>query len=200
MTINWETLISSGLGALIGSALTLLATYFSHQLDRDKAKEDEAQLIFGFLQGIHDEIETLWDNYNENVGAHVESLQQGQPFQYYWAVTQEYFTIYTENAHLIGRVDDHDLRKQIVSAYARSKGLIDSYRLNNELVHKYEQAASIYAETQAETHGQQANARMQSMIMYAASLKESHTKVKADVTALLRALRKKGVLANGSET
>ncbi len=197
MTINWDILISTGLGALIGSVLTLIATYVAHKLDRNAVKENERKLVFGFLQGVHDEIETLWDNYQEKVGARVESLQQGQPFQYYWAVTQEYFTIYTENAHLIGMVDEHDLRKQIVSTYARAKGLIDSYRLNNELVHKYEQAALIYAETEEEAHAQQANAIMQGLVTYAVSLKQSHSEVKSDVNILLRSLRKKGVLANG---
>ena len=198
MVINWDTLVSSGLGALIGSVLTLIATYLAHLLDRTKVKENEEKLVFGFLQGIHDEIETLWENYNGKVGVHVESLQQGQPFQYYWAVTQEYFTIYTENAHLIGCIDDHDLRKRIVSTYAKAKGLIDSYRMNNELVHKHEQSELIYEETKEEAHAKQAQAGIQILVSYASALKQSHSEVKADVTALLRALRKKGVLSNGS--
>lgn len=194
MAINGDVLISTGIGAFVGSALTLVATLVAHKLERDKNKEDEDELIFGFLQGIHDEIETLWDNYNEKVGAHVESLQAGQPFANYWAAFQEYFTIYSGNAHLVGRIDDHDLRKQIVSAYARAKGLLDAFRLNNELVHKYEQAALLYQETNNPVHESQTGAHLQALIAYSVSLKQSHMEVKAEVQALLRALRKEGVL------
>ncbi len=74
---EWNVLIQTLIGSLIGSALTLVATYYAHRLERKKDKEDENKLIFGFLQGIHDEVETLWDNYNEKVGTHVESLQDG---------------------------------------------------------------------------------------------------------------------------
>ncbi|MDX8385485.1 MAG: hypothetical protein R8M11_03095 [Gallionella sp.] len=191
MLLDWGTLIS----VLIGGSITLIATLFAHLLVRCKAKDDEKELIFGFLQGIHDELETLWDSYNDKVGAHLESLQQDQPFLFIWPVAQEYFTVYTANAYLIGRVDDHDLRKQIVTTYARAKGLIDSYKLNNELVHEYQQAGLIYAETQNPIHAEQVNALLQKLEMYASSLKLIHSEVKSDVTALLRTLRKKGVLA-----
>jgi hypothetical protein len=198
MTIDWNTLVSTGIGALIGSILTLIATLLAHWLERQKNTDDEEKLIFGYLQGIHDELETLWNNYNEKVGAHVESLQPGQPFLLYWAAFQDYFVIYTQNAHLIGRVENHDLRKQIVSAYSRAKGLMDTYRLNNEILHKYEQAILLHQETNDPVHKSQAEAYLQSLTQYSVSLKQSHMEVKIEVQALLRALLKQGVLSSKS--
>ena len=198
MIINWETLISTGIGALLGSILTLVATFIAHKLDQHRANSNEDKLIHGFLQGIHDEIETLWEDYNEKIGMRLESLTPNQSFNYYWLAYQDYFTIYTSNAHLIGKVDDHDLRKQIVSTYSKAKGLLDSYRMNNEMLHKFEQAAFLHQESGDANHDQQARALLQNLTLYAESLKQSHIAVKADVSSLLRILRKKGVLAVAS--
>ena len=197
--MDWNVVLSTGVGALIGSALTLIATVVAHNLERKKQKQEENRLIFGFLQSVHDEIETLWDTYIEKVGSHVEALQPGQPFEYYWPITQEYFTVYNNNAFLIGRIKDHDLRKLIVSTYSKARGLIDSYRLNNELVHKYEQAVLLHQETNQAVHASHVNARLQALVTYATSLKQSHMEVKSQVQELLRELRKKGVLSQNDE-
>lgn len=108
---NADALISSGVGAFIGSALTLAGAYWVHWLERQDAALKEKEQIFGVLQGIHDEIETLWDSYLSTVGSHVESLREGNALMLYWPVTQDYFTIYNSNASLIGKISDHDLRK-----------------------------------------------------------------------------------------
>ena len=83
-------------------------------------------MLLGILQAIHDEIETLWDNYMDGIGHHTEALADGQPLNIYYPVTQEYFTVYNTNAFFIGRIRDHDLRKLIVSTYSKARGLIDS--------------------------------------------------------------------------
>jgi len=194
MQINWDALWSSGLGALIGSALTLVATYFSFRWQRSHQEERDQEMLHGILQSIHDEIETLWDNYMDNIGHRLEALADSQPLNLYWPVTQEYFTVYNTNAFFIGRVQDHDLRKLIVSTYSKARGLIDSYRLNNDLVQKHEHAFWIFQETQNQIHKANAASRFNALADYAKSLKKGHVEVKAQVQILLRELRKKGVL------
>lgn len=98
MNIDWNTLLTSGIGALIGSALTLLATYFSHRWEVAKQKEKDDQIIMSVLQAIHDEIETLWNAYMEGIGKETEALPDGQPLNMFWPVTQDYFTVYNTNA------------------------------------------------------------------------------------------------------
>ncbi len=77
-----------------------------------------------------------------------------------------------------------------MSTYAKAKGLIDSYRLNNEFVHKYEQAYLLYQETNNKVHDEQAQVRKQSLILYSKLLKQAHMEVKIEVQILLRSLRK----------
>jgi hypothetical protein len=73
--------------------------------------------------------------------------------------------------------------------------MIDSYRLNNELVSKWEYAENLYAETKLEAHKEQAIAHYSALVQYAKSLKELHSSLKQEISTLLRTLRKAGVLS-----
>lgn len=188
--MDLDILISTGVGALVGSVLTLVATLISHYLQCSNQKKKENALIHGFLQSIHAEIETLWDVYQDGMGNHIEVLEDGQPLNYYYPITQEYFAVYATNAILIGKVKDHDLRKNIISTYTKAKGLIDSYRMNNDLVHKYEQSYWRFHETDATIHKANMKAHHQSLVKYAKELKETHHAVKGKVQDLLRELKK----------
>jgi hypothetical protein len=196
---NTDALLSSAIGAFIGSALTLAGAYYSHWLQRRQEAQKEAEHLLGLLQGIHDEIETLWEGYTSSIGAHAEALQDNTPLMAFWPITQDYFTIYNTNAFFIGKIKNHDLRKQIISTYARSKGLIDTYRMNNELLQKYEYATILAQESQSPTHQKNAQARYQSLVQYASQVKLKHVELKIIVAELLRHLRKEGVLStNGT--
>jgi hypothetical protein len=72
--------------------------------------------------------------------------------------------------------------------------MVDSFKLNNDLVSKWEFSEKLYAESQLEVHKQQAIAHHSALVDYATSLKEGHVSFKAEVNDLLRELRKNGVL------
>ncbi len=195
MNPDWNTLLSSGIGALIGSALTLVAAYLSYRWQVSKQDDKDAQMLMGILQAIHDEIETLWDLYMEGIGHKLETLPNGQALNIYYPVTQEYFTVYNTNAFFIDRIKDHDLRKLIVSTYCKARGLIDSYGLNNDFVGKHEHAYWLFQETKNQIHQAAAAGHYRAMVDYAATLRKGHAEMKKQVTDLLRALRKEGVLS-----
>lgn len=200
---NWngDALLSSAVGAFIGSVLTLLGVWMSSHLEKFEREAQNKEELIGFLQGIHDEIETLWDSYTSSIGAQTEALLDNSPLMFFWPITQEYFTIYNTNAHAIGKIKNHDLRRQIVATYAKARGLIDSYRMNNDLIQKYEYIALLFQETNSPSHQANAAARYQSLIQYAAQLRPRHNDLKTMVGDLLRNLRKEGVLApNGSKS
>ncbi len=126
--------------------------------------------------------------------AKVESLNDNEALAFYYPLVSDFFTIYNGNSFLIGRIKDNDLRKQIIKTYTLAKGMVDSFRLNNDLVSKWEFSEKLYAESQLDVHKNQAVAHYQSLIEYAKSLKESHKLLKQETSSLLRALRKNGVL------
>ncbi len=72
--------------------------------------------------------------------------------------------------------------------------MVDSFRLNNDLVGKFEFSNKIFEETQLEVHKQHAVAHFGSLIEYAKTLKSGHSELKKEVSNLLRELRKNGVL------
>jgi len=199
----WDgnALLSSAVGALIGSALTLAGVWISHRLEKAEVERIEKEEVIGFLQGIHDELETLFDSYMSSIGAQTEALQEGTALMFFLPITQDYFTIYNTNARSIGKIKSHDLRKLIVATYAKARGLIDSYRMNNDLLQKFEYAALLFQETGSAVHQTNANARHHSLIQYSAQLKPRHNELKTMVADLLRNLRKEGVLApNGNKS
>ena len=196
---TWNDLLLSSVGGLIGGALTLVGVYCTHWLQSKQNAEKEAEHLLGLLQGIHDEIETLWEVYSSSIGAHVETLQDNSPLMVFWPINQDYFTIYNTNAFFIGKIKSHDIRKSIVATYTQARALIDSYRMNNDMFQKYEYASILAEESQLPVHQKNVQILNQQMVQYASQVKKRHIEFRVMVTELLRSLRKEGVLSiNGS--
>lgn len=182
-------------GACIGGLITILVARQSFQYQKQQVDDNEKKLIQSLLQAIHDEIETVHDRYQETMGVKLENLQDGAGLTFYYPLLSDYFSVYNGNTFLIGRIDNNDLRKQIIKTYTLLKGMVDSFRLNNDLVHKYEYSFKIYDETKTEIHKQHANGHYNVLIDYAKTLKETHKNIKQEISILLRTLRKQGVLS-----
>jgi len=182
-------------GGLVAGYFALESVNRSFNNQREHAEESEKKLIQGFLQAIHDEIETIYERYQETMGSRLESLPDGSALTFYYPVVSDFFSVYNGNTFLIGRIPNNDLRKQIIRTYTLSKGMVDSFRLNNDLVYKFEHSNKIYDETKQEVHKQHAHAHYGSLVEYAKTLKQSHQTLKQEIANLLRALRKQGVLS-----
>jgi len=198
LSFDWTTFGSAITGAVVGGLITgffaIKATSKSFEHQKEHSDENEEQLIRGLLQAIHDEIETINERYQETMGARLESLPEGEALNFYYPLVSDFFTVYNGNSFLIGRIPDNDLRKQIIKTYTMAKGMVDSFRLNNDLVGKFEYSNKIFEETQLEVHKQHAIAHLASLIDYAKILKSTHGELKKEINNLLRELRKNGVL------
>lgn len=189
------TISGAIIGGLIAGKYSLMATRRAHENQKKIADENEAAIIKSLLQAIYDELETVYDRYQETMGSRIESLDKGMPLNFYYPVISDFFTVYHGNSFLIGRIKDHDLRKGIIKTYTLAKGLMDSYRLNNDIVQKYEHWYFVSAETQLEIHKTQAAAYYQSLVSYAEVLKKLHDDLKIDLKSTTRMLNKAGVLS-----
>lgn len=199
MNFDWASFGSAITGAIVGGLITgyfaLETTKRSFKNQRTHADENEAKLIRGLLQAIHDEVETVYDRYQETMGSRLESLGDGGALALYYPLVSDFFSVYNGNSFLIGRIPDNDLRKQIIKTYTLSKGMVDSFRLNNDLVQKFEHSNKVFEETQQEVHKQHAIAHYNALVEYAKTLKQGHAALKQEVSNLLRVLRKHGVLS-----
>lgn len=187
--------VAAVIGGLIAGFFSILATIMAFKNQRTQVDEGEKVIINSLLQAIHDEIETVYERYQETMGARLESLAENEALNFYYPLVSDFFSVYNGNTFLIGRIKNNDLRKQIIKTYTLSKGMADSFRLNNELVHKFEYANKLFEETNQEVHKKHAIAHYSSLISYASTLKQSHTHLKLEISDLLRTLRKNGVLS-----
>ena len=189
-----SSFIGAILGAFVAGYFSLKATQAAHENQKKLTEEHDKKLLTGLLQAIHDEIETVFERYQEAMGARLESLRDGEALTNYYPLVSDFFTIYNSNGFLIGKIPSNDLRKQVIKTYTLSKGIVDSYRMNNDLVAKYEYALKIFEETKSDVHERQVDGQYSMLAEYSKSLKELHKILKLEVSALLRELRKAGVL------
>jgi len=187
--------VASIIGGGLGGWLTIKAADKSHQhalkLEEVRHRDD----VKSFLQAIYDEMDTLWQAYQLGIGQAIGTLKDGEALNLFFPVQQDYFTVYRANARLIGSVDDHNLRRQIVVTYTRSNAIIDSIRLNNHLLAEWDAMQRISLETQNPLHKHYADARLQGLIEYANKLKISDAQLRQDVELLKAMLMKKEALA-----
>lgn len=190
--------IGSIIGGAVGGWFSLRSTDKTHQQQRERDNDARKAAVHGFLQAVHDEVETLWETYSAGAGGKVDALGENQPIAISYPVTHDYFTVYNSNAFLLGQVSDADLRKMIVVTYTKAKGLIDSYRMNNQLLQQYEYWYFLHQETQNPIHLENAHSHWTRLTQYASAVKRQHHDVKSNVATLLRSLRKVGVLSNSA--
>lgn len=148
------------LGAIIGGAASLAATYITLWSQKKKAAEEDRARVKAVLQAIHVEIRTLCQLYDATMPVKVHQLAEGQPLRVNYPIAQDYFTIYRENSHLIGHIPDAELRSAIVACYMYTKSLVDTYRFNNDLVDGYDAAELAYKRAPTQPNDEEMRARL----------------------------------------
>ena len=149
-----------------------------------QAQKDEAE-VSAFVHAVMAEVETLWDSYYEGAGRRLEALEKGKAFMYYYPISQDYFTIYNGNSFLIGRVGNARLRRTIVEAYTKARGLIDSFRLNNDMVQKWNHLDLMRQDSQNPMLIHMMWMQEQSLVHHAVKLREIHRQTKESLEHLL---------------
>ncbi len=193
----WSAIVGAIIGGGIAGYFSLRAVKEAHKNDLDLQGKNKEQTVKAFYKAIFDEIDTLWSHYTVDIGSKIEALQTGQPFLWSFLVIQDYFTVYNSNASLLGQINDDDLRRAIVVTYTKAKGLVDSFRFNNDLIQKLDSWEGVYKPNPDLTvHiNQQKERYLRGLVQYAVMLKKSHTEVQKEVENLRRLLLKQGVLS-----
>ncbi|WP_145585663.1 hypothetical protein [Yersinia rochesterensis] len=195
LTTFFITLASAVVGGIIAGYYSFKATKEAHQNQKKVADENEKLIIKSLLQAIHDELETVFDRYQETMGSKIESLEKNTPLMMYYPLVSDFFTVYNGNSFLIGRIKDNDLRKSIIKTYTLAKGMVDSFRMNNDILQKYEHWSFVYAETKEDIHRDRINAYYLSLVNYADTLRSIHNDLKVNLKMTTRTLIKNGVLS-----
>ena len=191
--MNLDTLIPALIGALIGGGLAIIGNVVGVRLqNRHQARTEvatERLRMRGFLGALEAEIGELWAMYNARVGDDIMSLPEGQFLEARWVVSLDYFTVYTANAAIIGRVPDRDLRALIVRTYLRAKGMVETIQMNSQMVEQLAAHRLNYFATKRPAEAERADQYEQALIGYAAAMKLGHAELGSDIDRLVRALQ-----------
>jgi hypothetical protein len=190
MNSSWTTfltilsaLVSAVIGGRLAGDATIRAQNKSIKDQRKREDKAEATLIRGFVQAIADELQSVWDRYNVEIGPHLRSLEDAKP-AIPFPLHQTYFAVFDSNAFLLGRIPDRKLGRQIISTYVEAKGFVDSMRYYERLVTKYKadrRAPPLSVVSDSEAYIE--------IINYSAQLKKAHAMLEAKVNALQDPMR-----------
>lgn len=173
-------------GALIGGLFTLLAGYSARREERAREVRREEKEVQNLLDALGVELGTLWMFHMKRIGAIVENLADGGALEFYYPLTQDYFTVYNMNADKIGLVKDPQLREAIVVCYNKCKKIVDGFKYNNELYLDYRNTRVMPAVT--ERHEEYVRMKHQALVDYAQIAKADHFECKAYVERMLSLL------------
>ena len=128
--MDWSSFGSAITGAVVGGIIAgffaLKSTQKSFDNQKYQSDESEKKLIKGVLQAIHDELETIFERYQDTMGIRIENLKEHEALAFYYPLVSDFFTVYNGNSFLIGRIPSNDLRKKIIKTYRVKSYLFDN--------------------------------------------------------------------------
>jgi len=189
----WQTLLQNTrgflpalVGALVGGIFSMLSNKRAIREERAKEVRRDEKEVQNLLDALGVELGTLWNFHMARIGAMVENLPEGGALEFYYPLTQDYFTIYNNNASKIGQVKDPILREAIVVCYNKCKKVVDGFKYNNELYRDYRNL--LLMPPSSAQHGDFVKAKYAELVAYGQISKEDHFELKGYVVRLLRLL------------
>lgn len=139
-------LVSSLIGSIVGGLVAFLtsrhALNTSHANALNLQERARREAVRGFILGIHTEIRSLLETYQEEWIEDIKSLRPGDPFEYTYPITQTYFAVFESGASVVGQIPDDELRSTIIRIYTAARGIIDTHLYNNKLIEERSQIAA----------------------------------------------------------
>ena len=172
---------------------TLLGTLFGHYLSNKRENEKDHRQTIASLKAMRAELKTIWVAYMKGPGKEIEerisSLDAKKPLGRYPAIPDSFFTVYSNNAPVLGKLEDDRLTESIVLAYQRMIGLFGAIELNNEFhkevshsaVSSNENVRAMQALYQQEFHKKRLNA-------LADELEVRHQQIKPEMEKLFNSI------------
>ncbi|HEH9442075.1 TPA: hypothetical protein SIA39_004150 [Aeromonas sobria] len=183
------SVISSLVGAVIGGWMTrnatIKATNMANEHQQKLIKDADTAILTGFIWSIHDEMNSLYNRYNETAGALLRNTPPNQMLAIKYRVVHDYFSVYHSNSSLIGKVSDHELRSDIINAYTIAKSILDSYSIHWDTMTKFEDLCRTNAIEPSPVNAHYVLAYERHLIQYTAELKDIDNKLCSSVDRLL---------------
>ncbi|HEI8290721.1 TPA: hypothetical protein SLE00_000306 [Citrobacter koseri] len=177
-------LISGLFGALIGGLFTLWGTLIDGRR-QERASDNEAkEKKKSVLIGIKAEVETILELYKARICDSLERYEGGKPFDSIFPLTQNYFSFYESNSFALTSVNEETM-KSIVVCYGSARSLVDTFRMNNQVLEDLSKLQTIYHETQKDIHRFNLEQTYHIATMYGEGLKQIHNEVMLRISLCL---------------
>src|SRR4030095_4276287 len=181
--MNWNTLASTLLGALITYSAILLA----QAIELWRRQRAHESLIRALLQALHEEVESLLEMARMNHPS-IEDIPDGEPYERLFTAKQDYFTVYHANAALVMQIKQVELRRSIFKPYLRAKGLLDTVSMNRLCLERYHYLQSTFLKTKDPSAQLASENYRQMLIQIAAQLRRADKEFRNHATQLLELL------------
>ena len=140
----WTAVKSGVPGGVIGALLV----HFHNIWRQKKQKSKDVQSP---LKSFKAEIQALWAQHKEALNVDdFSTLNVENGFLSIYPVSDDYFTIYHKSADKIGTIQNEELQILLIKTYSKAKGLLDSFRLNNQFIQRIEDFSNEYAKTDSQ--------------------------------------------------
>lgn len=180
--------LASGLiGALIGGLFTLWGTLIDGRRQERALDHEAKDKQKSVLVGIKAEIETLLELYKKRIYDSLEEYEGGKPFENIFPLTQNYFSFYESNSFALTSINENTM-KSIVICYGSARSLVDTFRMNNQILEDLSKLQTIYHDTQKDIHRSNFEQTFHIATKYGEGLKQIHSEVMSRITLCLESI------------
>lgn len=139
--------LSGFIGAVIGAVATCWATQIAHknnlELERQKLRNEERSVVLSIIE----EIKTIKEIYEPLMNECFSEITKDHPYlETYYIVTQDFFTVYSNNASKLGLIEHDELRNNIVKIYIYMKKFLEDFNILRLLHENSSENKSVYSE------------------------------------------------------
>ena len=136
-SIDWTTIIISIISAFIAGGFSWLATRQAHNYNRKLEEEELKTYEKATALSIIEEIKVLKNIYEKEFKNIFCKLNNTPFIEDCYEISQDYSTVYNQNAGEIGLIKNNDLRKLIIKTNLLLKKFIEELRIYNNLYNDY---------------------------------------------------------------
>lgn len=167
----------------VGSLLAIGVAVWIYAKQYQEKRADELAETRAFVQSIHTELSTLWNDWNPTFRATLQAGIKEKGFIIHaFPITPDSLIVYNATAAKVGKLDDAALRELIVQTYARYRGMIYAVQLNNAKLDELTQFEIMYDAADRERRLIQKVGLLRD---YTAKLKEADADIEKLMTQLL---------------
>lgn len=129
-----------GVGSL-GAILAAIWVFQRQQKnDIERAHKQEKNDIKNLLRGLRDEVTVVTEQFEKRNGKLLMEGAADRAFPYRIPVGDNTFPIYESAVDHLGKISNDELRQKIIIGYGRTRGFIQSLKMNNQIIERLEKA------------------------------------------------------------